>query len=86
MLSIQYEKQLWIYRVAAIFPEHFQCFTVAFVWNEFKLCVSAKSRSKTEDLIQKIKELMVSLIKNTVAKAYKSLKSRIITADGIFYN
>jgi hypothetical protein len=58
-----------------------------FVWGEFEQWVSAKSRNKTEDLIQKIKEVMGSLIKNTVAKACKSLMSRIeavITADGSF--
>jgi hypothetical protein len=57
------------------------------VWGEFELWVSAKSRNKTEDLIQKIKEVMGSLIKNTVAKAFKSLMSRIeavITTDGSF--
>jgi hypothetical protein len=48
-----------------------------FVWGEFELWVSAKSRNKTEDLILKIKEVMGSLFKNTVAKAFKSLMSRI---------
>jgi hypothetical protein len=48
-----------------------------FVWGEFELWVNAKSRNKTEDLIQKIKEVMVSLINYTVAKACKSLMSRI---------
>jgi hypothetical protein len=40
-------------------------------------------------MILKIKEVMGSLIKNTVAKACKSLMSRIeavITADGSFDN
>ncbi len=58
-----------------------------FVWGEFEIWVSAKSRNKTEDLIQKIKEGMGSLITNTMAKVCKSLKSRIetvITADGSF--
>jgi hypothetical protein len=57
------------------------------VWGEFELWVSAKSRNKTEDLIQKIKEVMGSLIKNTVVQACKSLMSRIeavITNDGSF--
>jgi hypothetical protein len=60
-----------------------------FVQGEFELWVSAKSRNKTEDLIQKIKKLMGSLITNTVAKACKSLMSRIeavITADGSLDN
>jgi hypothetical protein len=57
------------------------------VWGEFELWVSAKSRNKTEDPIQKIKEVMGSLIKNTVMKAFKSLMSRIeaaIAAGGSF--
>ncbi len=60
-----------------------------FVWGEFELWVSAKSRNKTEDLIMKIKEVMGSLIKNTVAKAFKSLMYRVeavITAEGSFDN
>jgi hypothetical protein len=60
-----------------------------FLWGEFELWVSAKSRNKTEDLILKIKEAVGSLIKNTVVKACKSLMSRIeavITADGSFDN
>jgi hypothetical protein len=36
----------------------------------------AKSRNKTEDLIQKIKEVMGSFNRDTVAKACKSLRSR----------
>ncbi len=39
-----------------------------FVWGEFELWVSAKSRNKTEDLIPKIKEVMGSLITNNMAK------------------
>jgi hypothetical protein len=60
-----------------------------FLWGEFDSWVSAKSCNKNEDLIQKIKEVMGSLIKNTVAKAYKSLMSGIeavINADGNFDN
>jgi hypothetical protein len=37
----------------------------------------AKSLNKTEDLIQKIKEVMGSFNRDTVAKAYNSLRSRI---------
>jgi hypothetical protein len=47
------------------------------VWGEFELWVIAKSRNKTEDLIQKIKEVMGSFNRDTVAKAWKSLRSRI---------
>jgi hypothetical protein len=36
-----------------------------------------KFRSKTEDLIQKIKEEMGSFVRDTVAKVCKSLRSRI---------
>jgi hypothetical protein len=49
--------------------------------------VIAKSRNKTEDLIQKIKEMMGFFNRDTVAKACKSLRSRIldvVAADGIF--
>ncbi len=44
---------------------------------EFELRVLAKSRNKTEDLIQKIKEVKGSFNRDTVAKACKSLRSRI---------
>jgi hypothetical protein len=59
------------------------------LWGEFELWVSAKSCNKTEDLILKIKEVMGSLNRDTMAKACKSLMSRIeavITADGSFDN
>jgi hypothetical protein len=47
------------------------------VWGESKAWVIAKSRNKTEDLIQKIKEVMGSFNRDTVAKACKSLRPRI---------
>jgi hypothetical protein len=40
-----------------------------FAWGVFELRVRAKSHNKTEDLIPKIREMMVSLGRNTVAKA-----------------
>ncbi len=50
-----------------------------------ELMVKAKPHNKTEDLILKIKEVMGSLDRDTMAKAYKSYMSRIeavVTADG----
>ena len=49
--------------------------------------VKAKPHNKTEDLILKIKEVMVSLDRDTVANAYNSYTARIeafITADCYF--
>jgi hypothetical protein len=49
--------------------------------------VKAKTHNKTEDLILKMKEVMGSLNRDTVAKAYKSYTARIetaVTADGYF--
>ncbi len=49
--------------------------------------VKAKLLNKTEDLILKIKEVMGSLDRDTVVKAYKSYTARIgavVTADGYF--
>ena len=54
---------------------------------ESKVWLIEKSRSKTEDLIQKIKEVMGSFNRDTVAKVCKSLRSRIkavVSADGSF--
>jgi hypothetical protein len=58
-----------------------------FVWGVSELMIKAKPHNKTEDLILKIKEVMGSLDRDTVAKAYKSNMSRIeavVTADGSF--
>ncbi len=58
-----------------------------FVLGVFELMVKAKPLNKTEDLILKIKEVMGSLDRDTVEKAYKSYTARIeafITADGYF--
>ena len=46
-----------------------------------------KSRNKTRDLIQKMKEVLGFFNRDTVVKASKSLRSRIkavVSADGSF--
>jgi hypothetical protein len=56
-----------------------------FVWGVSELRVKAKSRNKSNDLIQKMKEVMGSLARDTLAKACTSFRSRIealFTADG----
>jgi hypothetical protein len=58
-----------------------------FVLGVSELMVKAKLHNKTEDLILKIKEVMGSLDRDTVVKAYKSYTARIeavVTADGYF--
>jgi hypothetical protein len=58
-----------------------------FAWGVFELRVKAKSHNKTKDLIPKIRGMMVSLARNTVAKACKRFRSQIetvIAAGGIF--
>ncbi len=66
-----------------------------FLWGESELWVIAKSCNKIEDLIQKIKDVMVFFNRDTVAKACKSLRARtrlsllltaVVTADGSFNN
>jgi hypothetical protein len=52
-----------------------------------ELWAHAKLRNKSKDLIQKIKEVMGSLSRDTLAKACTSFRSRIevvFTADGSF--
>ncbi len=52
-----------------------------------QLRVNAKSRNKSKDLIQKIKEVVGSLARDTLAKTCTSFRSRIevvFTADGSF--
>jgi hypothetical protein len=49
--------------------------------------VNAKSSNKSKDLIQKIKEVMGAIVRDTVAMACTSFRSRIevvFTADGSF--
>jgi hypothetical protein len=49
-----------------------------FVWGESEVWVIEKSRNKTKDLIQKMKEVLGSFNRDTtVVKACKSLRSRI---------
>ena len=58
-----------------------------FVCGVSELRVNAKSRNKYKDLIQKMKEVMGSLSRDTMAKACTSFRSRIVvvfTADGSF--
>ena len=58
-----------------------------FVCGVSELWVKAKSRNKSKDLIQKMKEVMRSLARGTLAKACMSFRSRIealFTADGSF--
>ncbi len=58
-----------------------------FVWGVSELRVKAKSRNKSKDLIQKMKEVMGTLARDTLAKACTSFRSRIevvFTADGSF--
>jgi hypothetical protein len=55
-------------------PDHNSfCF---FESGESELWVIAKFRNKTKDLIQKIKEVMGSLNRDTMAKACKGLRAR----------
>jgi hypothetical protein len=58
-----------------------------FVCGVSELWVKAKSRNKSKDLIQKMKEVMGSLARDTLAKACISCRSRIevvFTADSSF--
>jgi hypothetical protein len=58
-----------------------------FVWGVSEFRVNSKSRNKFKDLIQKIKEMMGFLARDTLAKACGSFKCRIeavFTADGNF--
>ncbi len=58
-----------------------------FVLGGSELMVKAKPHNKTEDLILKIKEVMGSFDRDTVAKAYNSYTARIeafVAADGYF--
>ncbi len=58
-----------------------------FVCGVSELKVKAKSRNKSKDLIQKMKEVMGSLGRDTLVKASTSFRARIgalFTADGSF--
>ena len=59
----------------------------SFVWGFSELRVNSKSQNKFKDLIQKIKEVMGSLARDTLAKASTGFGSRIeavITSDDSF--
>jgi hypothetical protein len=58
------------------------------VWGVSELSVNANSGNKSKDLIQKIKEVMGSLVRDTMAKACRSFRPRIdvvFTTDWQFY-
>jgi hypothetical protein len=58
-----------------------------FVCGVSELRVKANSRNKSKDLIKKMKEVMGSLARDTLAKACTSFRSRseaLFTADGRF--
>ncbi len=58
-----------------------------FVFGVSELRIKAKSRNKSNDLIQKMKEVMGSLTRDTLAKACMRFRSRseaLFTADGSF--
>ena len=58
-----------------------------FVWGVSELRVNAKFHNNFKDLIQKMKELVGSLARDILAKAFTSFRSRIeavFTADGSF--
>ncbi len=48
-----------------------------FVWGESEVWVLEKSRNKTRDLIQKMKEVLRSFNRDTMVRACKSLRPRI---------
>jgi flagellar biosynthesis regulator FlbT len=76
MFKIQYE-QCVVYRVAP--PRN--------IFKASLTLVNAAPHNKTEDLLKKIKEVMGSLDKDTVAKACSRIRSRIegvVAADGDF--
>ncbi len=58
------------------------------MWGESEVWVTEKSRSKTKNLIQKMKEVLGSFNRDTVVKACMNLRPRIqavVNADGSFY-
>ncbi len=50
------------------------------MWGVSVLRVKAKPHNKTKDLLQKIKEVMGSLDRDTVAKTFKRYRSRVEAA------
>jgi hypothetical protein len=47
------------------------------VWGESEVWVIEKSRNKTKNLIQKMKEVLRSFNRDTVVKVFMSLRPRI---------
>jgi hypothetical protein len=64
-------EEVWLHRSPDCKPFGYFVCGVSEVW------LIAKDPNKIEDLIQKIKEVMGSFNRDTVAKACKSLRSRI---------
>jgi hypothetical protein len=59
----------------------------SFIWGVSELRVNSKSQNKFKDLTQKIKDVMGSLARDTLAKTCMSFRSRIkavFTADDNF--
>ncbi len=80
-LTEVFEKEIWP-------PSSTDCYS--FVWISLGvsgLRVNLKPHNKTENLLPKIKEVMRSFVRNTMAKACMSFRSRmeaVFTADGSF--
>jgi hypothetical protein len=66
-----WEKEVWPPSLPDFNPLNY------FVWGVTELKVNAAPHVKTEDLVKKIKEVMGSLDKHTVAKACRRFRSRI---------
>ncbi len=78
--------EVWVEKVWLSSSPDFKPFDY-FLWGVSELRVKAKSRNKSKDLIQKMKEVLGSLARDTMAKACTSFRSRIealFTADGSF--
>jgi hypothetical protein len=76
MEALRYVAEVWEEEVWP--PSSPNCkFFRYFVWGKSEVWVIEKSRNKTKDLIQKMKEVLGSFNRDTVEKACKSLKPRI---------
>jgi hypothetical protein len=79
--TLLWEKEIWPASSPVCSPLDY------FARGVFELRVRAKSSNNSKDLIQKIKDVMGSFARDTVAKACMSFRSRIealFTADGSF--
>jgi hypothetical protein len=78
--------EVWVEEVCP--PSSSYCKPFDYFWcGVSELWAHAKSRNKSKDLIQKMKEVMGTLARDTLAKACTSVRSRIevvFTADGSF--